>query len=189
MFEHSLGSLFLFPLLKGMCHRERAIFFVPWLESCYHIWYYIFSPCPENFEGWERLSLLDRKTCSYQFSLLRRSVRDRRSFPYMFVIMLLYTSRLLSSVRTCNCHTFIIDKKEDNIIPSFIIHLYCLQSNVQSQREIYIHMIVYLIVLSNTPFLFFFAVPPTFQATYSSVQYNKIIIREPVSRVSRSKIK
>lgn len=50
MFEHSLGSLFLFPLLKGVVSSGKGDLFrsLARIKLSYMILF--FSPCPENFE-------------------------------------------------------------------------------------------------------------------------------------------
>lgn len=67
------------------------------------------------------------ESCSYLFSLLR-SVRDRRSFPTCLNYLIISTYlKLLSSSTEGQHHS------------SFIIHLYCLQCQRQSQRYSYFY--------------------------------------------------
>lgn len=79
------------------------------------------------------------ESCSYLFSLLR-SVRDRRSFPTCLNYLIIYIpSPRPSSTYLPTYLKLLSSSTEGQHHSSFIIHLYCLQCQRQSQRYSYFY--------------------------------------------------
>lgn len=127
----SLGSLFLSSTLRGVIGMGDFSVLARIMLS-----YDIFSLLRIILKDGDAFPYLI-ESCSYLFSLLR-SVRDRRSFPTCLNYLIIYIpSPRPSSTYLPNLlkTTFIIDRRTT----SFIIHLYCLQCQRQSQRYSYFY--------------------------------------------------